>query len=81
MEVAVSPFLLGWAVMGFGVIGWFILRRRRAGPLTRGVVLGYSALLGGSAGVVALVLSDQTPIAIVTALVVGVAAYLWLMRA
>lgn len=80
MEVAVSPFLLGWAVMGFGVIGWFILRRRRAGPLTRGVMVGYAAILGGSAGVVALVLTDQTPIALATAVVVGVAAYLWLAR-
>jgi len=81
MDVAaVSPFQLGWAVMGFGVIAWFVWRRHKVGPMTRGATVGYAALLGGSAAVIAIVLTGGSPIAILPAIVVGVATYALLTR-
>ena len=81
MELAgVSALQLGWAVAGFGVIAWFVWRRRALGPMTRGVVIGYSALLGGSAAIVAYVLTGGVVLAAPVGLVGAAIAYAWLRR-
>lgn len=76
----ISPLQLGWALAGFGVIAWFVWRRRRLGPMTQGVSVGYAALLGGSAMAVAYVLSGSLALAAPVGLVVAVAAYVILAR-
>ena len=77
---AVSPLQLGWALAGFGVIAWFVVRRRRLGPMTRGVMVGYAVLLGASATAVAYVMSDSLVGAIPVGVLVAVVAYLALAR-
>jgi hypothetical protein len=77
---AVNPLQLGWALAGFGVIMWFVIRRRRLGPMTRGVMVGYAALLGASATAVTYVLGATLPGAIPAGVLVAVVAYLALAR-
>ena len=76
----IDPLQLGWAAAWFVVIAWFVWRRRRLGPMTRGVMIGYAALLGGSAGAIAYVLSGEPAVAAPAGLVVAVGAYLLLAR-
>jgi hypothetical protein len=81
MDVAeVSPLLLGWSVAGFGVVAWFVWRRRRLGPMTRGVVIGYSGLLGLAAAVIVDVTTAALVGAAAVGIVVGIIAYLILNR-
>ena len=77
---AVNPLQLGWALAGFGVIMWFVVRRRRLGPMTRGVMIAYAALLGASATAVTYVLGASLPGAIPAGVLVAVIAYLLLAR-
>jgi hypothetical protein len=76
----VNPLQLGWAVTGFGVIAWFVWRRRKVGPMTNAVMLGYAGLLGASAGAVAYVLTSLLAVAVVVGLVVGGVAFTLLRR-
>lgn len=76
----VSPLLLGWAVSGFGVIAWFVWRRLRVGPMSRGVTIAYAVLLGASAGVIAFVLSHVIAGAIPVGVLVAVIAYVIIAR-
>jgi hypothetical protein len=80
MDAEVSPLLLGWSLTGFGVIAWFVWRRRKVGPMTRGVVVGYAALLGASAAAVASVLSSTIAIGAPVGLIVGIVAFVILSR-
>ena len=76
----ISPLLLGWALAGFAIIAWFVWRRRRLGPMTTGVIVGYAALLGGSAGAVAYVVSGSLAIAAPAGLIVALVSYRLLAR-
>jgi FtsH-binding integral membrane protein len=77
---AVNPLQLGWAVTGFGVIAWFVWRRRKVGPMTNVVMLGYAGLLGASGAAVAYVVTSLLAVAVVVGLVVGGVALTFLRR-
>jgi hypothetical protein len=81
MEFAsVSPLQLGYGIAGFGVIAWFVLRRRKLGPIPRGAMVGYAALLGCSAGVIGYVLTNSLAVVAVVAIIVGAGAFIALRR-
>jgi len=82
MDLAtVSPLQLGWALAGFGVIAWFVWRRRKLGPMTTGVTAGYAILLGCSGAAVAYVLTNGLALAIPIGLIVAILAFGTLRRA
>ncbi len=66
---------LGWAISGLAVISWFVWRRRKLGPMTKGVRLGYSILLGCSVAALGFVLSQSIPGAIPLGLVGALVVY------
>ena len=76
----VSPLQLGWALAGFAVIAWFVWRRRKLGPMTPGVIAGYSILLGCSGAVVVYVLTGAVGVGIPVGLIVAILAVAWLRR-
>jgi hypothetical protein len=77
---AVSPIQLGWSLAWFGVIVWFVWRRRRLGPMPNGVMAAYATLIGASVAITAYVLTSLAAVAVVVGLVAGAIAYVVLRR-
>ncbi len=71
---AVSPLQLGWSLAWFGVIAWFVWRRRKLGPMPDGVMAAYAVLLGFSVAAIAYVLTSLTAVAVVVGLIAGAIA-------
>ena len=77
---AVSPIQLGWSLAWFGVIVWFVWRRRRLGPMPNGVMIAYAALIGASVAATTFVLTSVAVVAVVVGIVVGLIAFGLLRR-